>query len=160
MIRILISFLLISTKIYSYSPPNNEKPSYETYKLIEFPQRQKVIKFLNLGLLISEQCVSIKNSKFTRRNCGAWKPMDVLENNQYKKYFIPNKVLPDPNNPRLVSLFICIQSGGQISTEVNEFGKYGRDIEPLDFCQFSDNSILALISIEKYLQTLAKAGAR
>ncbi|MCP5512646.1 MAG: hypothetical protein H7A24_12250 [Leptospiraceae bacterium] len=154
-IIVLIIILGSIFPILPYSPPNDEKPSVETYKFIEHPQRQNVIKFLRTGLYVSSHCVFKKGSKFFRRDCGAWKPMDVLENGKYKAYFKPNKVLPDPRNPRLVSIFICVQAGGTIATEVNEFGKFGRPASPMDFCQFEDQSLLGLVSIERYLSDLA-----
>lgn len=150
---IFTSLLFITAfhSIFSYDPPGNEKPFVETFKLNEYPERQNVIKFMNVGLLISFHCVIEKQKKYFRRNCGAWKPMDVLESGKYKKYFLPNKVLPDVNNLKSVSFFICKESGGSITTEVNEFGG-GRDVTPLDFCQFSDKSLLAISSIEKYIR--------
>lgn len=77
--------------------------------------------------------------------------MDELESGVYKKYFTPNKALPDVNNLKAVSFFICTQSGGSITVEANEFGG-GRDVTPLDFCQFPDKSLLAIISIEKFIR--------
>ena len=137
--------------IISYSPPESENASLETYKLNEFPERQNIIKFMKANLIISYHCVIQKNGKNFRRECGAWKPLDILESGKYKKYFTPNKVLPDPKNLRSVSFFICQQTGGSITSEVNEFGG-GRDATPLDFCQFKDNSLLALITLEKFIQ--------
>ena len=142
-----------SNQIFSYAPPEREKPFIEYFKLNEFPQSQNIIKFMNVGLIISNHCVSQKSGKNYRRECGAWKPMDVLESGRYIKYFTPNKVLPDIRNLRSVSFFICQQAGGSIASEVIEFTG-GRDVNPLDFCQFPDNSLLALISIENYIKTI------
>ena len=142
-----------SNQIFSYAPPEREKPFIEYFKLNEFPQSQNIIKFMNVGLIISNHCVSQKSGKNYRRECGAWKPMDVLESGRYIKYFTPNKVLPDIRNLRSVSFFICQQAGGSIASEVIEFSG-GRDVNPLDFCQFPDNSLLALISIENYIKTI------
>ncbi len=142
-----------SYQIFSYAPPEREKPFIEYFKLNEFPQSQNIIKFMNVGLIISNHCVSQKSGKNYRRECGAWKPMDVLESGRYIKYFTPNKVLPDIRNLRSVSFFICQQAGGSIASEVIEFTG-GRDVNPLDFCQFPDNSLLALISIENYIKTI------
>ncbi len=140
-------------ELSSYAPPEREKPFIEYFKLNEFPQSQNIIKFMNVGLIISNHCVSQKSGKNYRRECGAWKPMDVLESGRYIKYFTPNKVLPDTRNLRSVSFFICQQAGGSIASEVIEFTG-GRDVNPLDFCQFPDNSLLALISIENYIKTI------
>jgi hypothetical protein len=140
-------------QLFSYAPPEREKPFIEYFKLNEFPQSQNIIKFMNVGLIISNHCVSQKSGKNYRRECGAWKPMDVLESGRYIKYFTPNKVLPDIRNLRSVSFFICQQAGGSIASEVIEFSG-GRDVNPLDFCQFPDNSLLALISIENYIKTI------
>ncbi|MCB1179277.1 MAG: hypothetical protein KDK36_16975 [Leptospiraceae bacterium] len=153
--KLLIFFLLFSN-LFSYSPPSNEKPFLETYKLIETNVRQNVLKFFKAGLYISSQCVRKENKKYYRRKCGAWKPLDVLENGKYRKYFHPNKALPDLRRPKSVSIFICIQSGGFITTEVNEYGKYGRDIEPMDFCQFNDKSMVALDSIARTIEIAPK----
>ena len=140
-------------QLFSYAPPEREKPFIEYFKLNEFPQSQNIIKFMNVGLIISNHCVSQQSGKNYRRECGAWKPMDVLESGRYIKYFTPNKVLPDIRNLRSVSFFICQQAGGSIASEVIEFSG-GRDVNPLDFCQFPDNSLLALISIENYIKTI------
>lgn len=148
-----ILLILCSTIILSYSPPEGEKPFIEYFKLNEFPQSQNIIKFRNVGLIISNHCVSQKSGKNYRRECSAWKPMDVLESGKYKNYFTPNKVLPDTRNLRAVSFFICQQAGGSIASEVIEFTG-GRDVNPLDFCQFPDNSLLALLSIETYIKTI------
>ena len=145
--------IFFSNQLFSYAPPEREKPFIEYFKLNEFPQSQNIIKFMNVGLIISNHCVSQKSGKNYRRECGAWKPMDVLESGRYIKYFTPNKVLPDIRNLRSVSFFICQQSGGSIASEVIEFTG-GRDVNPLDFCQFPDNSLLALISIENYVKTI------
>jgi hypothetical protein len=149
----LVLFIFSSNQLFSYSPPEREKPFIEYFKLNEFPQSQNIIKFMNVGLIISNHCVSQKSGKNYRRECGAWKPMDVLESGRYIKYFTPNKVLPDIRNLRSVSFFICQQAGGSIASEVIEFTG-GRDVNPLDFCQFPDNSLLALISIENYIKTI------
>ena len=149
--KFIIIIIIFFGNIFSYSPPESEKPFVETYKLSEFPERQNIIKFMKAGLIISSHCVSQKNKKYSRRECDAWKPMDVLESGKYKKYFTPNKVLPDTRNIRLVSFFICQQSGGNIASEVSEFSA-GRDAEPMDFCQFPDKSLLSLLSIEKFVQ--------
>ncbi len=148
-----IILILCSTIILSYSPPEREKPFVEYFKLNEFPQSQNIIKFRNVGLIISNHCISQKSGKNYRRECNAWKPMDVLESGKYKNYFTPNKVLPDTKNLRSVSFFICQQAGGSIASEVLEFTG-GRDVNPLDFCQFPDNSLLALLSIETYIKTI------
>ena len=151
-ITILIYFFVIFlSTLYPYDPPGNEKPFVESFKLNEYPERQNVIKFMNAGLYISYHCTVEKNKKYFRRNCGAWKPLDELESGKYKKYFTPNKVLPDVDNPKSISFFICTQSGGNITVEANEFGG-GRDVTPLDFCQFPDKSLLALFSIEKFIR--------
>jgi hypothetical protein len=150
---IFVILIFSSNQLFSYAPPEREKPFIEYFKLNEFPQSQNIIKFMNVGLIISNHCVSQKSGKNYRRECGAWKPMDVLESGRYIKYFTPNKVLPDIRNLRSVSFFICQQAGGSIASEVIEFTG-GRDVNPLDFCQFPDNSLLALISIENYIKTI------
>jgi hypothetical protein len=149
-------FLIFLQGILSYSPPMDEKPFTETYKLFETNVRQNVFKFYRVGLYISEQCIQRTNQKNYRRKCQAWKPLDAIESGSYRKYFTPNKVLPDIRSPKSVAIFICLQSKGFITSEVNEYGKYGRDVEPLDFCQFDDKSMVSLHSIERTLEIAPK----
>lgn len=128
-----------------------EKPFLETYKFFETPVRQNVLKFFRSGIYISSQCTNKMGKTYFRRECMAWKPLDAIESGEYVKYFQKRTILPDFSKIRSVSIFVCIHSGGIVATEVNEYGKYSRDVEPMDFCQFSDKSLLSLYSIDRAL---------
>ncbi len=148
----LIFFLLFFSLVFqnfSYAVESLvEKPFLETYKLIETPVRQNVLKFFRSRIYISSQCVKKEGRAYLRRDCMAWKPLDEISSGEYVKYFQRRTVLPNFSRIRSVSLFVCIQTGGMITTEVNEYGKYGREVEPMDFCQFKDTTLLSLYSID------------
>ncbi len=154
-IVILIYFIIVNN-ILNFEPPSNEKPFLETYRLYETNVRQNVLKFYKSDLYISSQCIYKKSSSYSKRNCQAWKPLEEIESGEYRKYFSAHKILPDFSKIRSVSMYICIQSGGFITTEVNEYGRYGREAELMDFCQFDDKSMIGLRSLDKALLTAPK----
>jgi hypothetical protein len=151
-----IASVLMCFALLRFGPPSNEKPALETYRLFETNVRQNILKFYKIGLYISAQCVYKQGKSYQKRNCNAWKPLDEIESGDYRKYFGAHKVLPDFARTRSVSIYLCIQSGGFITTEVNEYGKYGRDVEPMDFCQFDDKSLVGLKSMDRALLTAPK----
>ncbi|MCX7999031.1 MAG: hypothetical protein N3A69_08800 [Leptospiraceae bacterium] len=149
-------FLLVFTQSLFSIEVLYEKPFLETYKLFETPVRQNVLKFFRSGIYISSECISKQKKSYVKRECKAWKPLEVIQSGEYVKYFQRRTVLPDFSRIRSVSIFVCIQSGGMITTEVNEYGRYSRDVEPMDFCQFSDMSLLSLYSIDRALLSAPK----
>lgn len=156
MSKIFIIYFFIFYAIFGFSPPANEKPFLETYRLFDTNVRQNVLKFYKSNLYISAGCVFRKNSSYMKRNCDAWKPLDQIESGEYRKYFGAHKILPDFSRIRSVSIYLCIQTGGFITTEVNEYGKYGRDVEPMDFCQYNDKSLVGLNSMDRALMSAPK----
>lgn len=154
-IILILSFFLFTNPFFAIEVLT-EKPFLETYKFFETPVRQNVLKFFRAGIYISSQCTKKVGKTYFRRECMAWKPLDAIESGEYVKYFQKRTVLPDFSRIRSVSIFVCIHSGGMITTEVNEYGKYGRDVEPMDFCQFADTSLLSLYSIDRALLSAPK----
>ncbi len=148
--NIIITFIILIQNSLS-AAELKEKPTKETFKFIESETRKNVLKFHRTGLYISEQCVKRNGKVYVKRECGAWKLIEKLESGDYRKYFTPDKVWPDLSKPKSVSIFLCIRSGGFLTTETNEYGRYSR-AETADFCHYKDDSLLALKSIERNLE--------
>ena len=146
---------ILSIAIFAFEPPSGVKPTKETYKFVESPVRQNVTKFLTQGLYISSHCLSNSGKTYLRRECKAWYPLDLIESGEYKKLFTPDKIYPDVTKVKSIAIQICVRSKGFINTEVNEFGKFSRG-ETLDFCQYEDDSSVALRSLEFLLITSQK----
>lgn len=148
--NIIITFIILIQNSLS-AAELKEKPTKETFKFIESETRKNVLKFHRAGLYISEQCVKKTGKVYVKRECGAWKLIEKLESGDYRKYFTPDKIWPDLSKPKSVSIFLCIRSGGFLTTETNEYGRYSA-AETADFCQYKDDSLLALKSIERNLE--------
>ncbi|HMV78753.1 MAG TPA: hypothetical protein PK453_09270 [Leptospiraceae bacterium] len=147
---IMLVFITVTQNPFS-AAELKEKPSKETFKFTESETRKNVLKFHKAGLYISEQCVRRTGKVYVKRECGAWKLIEKLESGDYRKYFTPDKIWPDLSRPKSVSIFLCIRSGGFLTTETNEYGRYS-SAETVDFCQYKDDSLLALKSIERNLE--------
>lgn len=147
-------FILYSNSIFSegWFPELGSKPKAYTYRFSDTPVRQNFLYFPEKKILVSSQCAYKSGSDYVARKCMAYIPLENIVKGLYKEFLkLKHIVPPDPKNPREVSVFICVRSGGYLYSELNEFSRYGRQGDLKEFCGFDDGSMISLESIQSYL---------
>lgn len=156
---ILFLFTVLSFSVYGWEPIIKEKPSYESY---QFPgekiPRHSFVKFNRAAIMISSYCIFRNGSSWKTRTCKAWKAFESIQTGNFISLLKKtDRILPAFDDYQAIALYICRETGGTGNTEVNEYSRYGRSADLMDFCEYRDGS---MASIPYMIKAIKKSSTR
>lgn len=141
--------MFIGTFLFAWEPSLSSFVKTESFKFWQSQERFGIIHFPNQFISVSEQCVEKVSNSYTVRSCDAWKIYEIISNGTMDKKLY-EKDIRHFKTLRELSVALCIQAGGVIDTEQNEYSPMNTDYTLEEFCIFTDGSMATLRSALNY----------